>query len=396
MSLKILNVGWLNYLLVKIPKFVLTFPIIVSKSAYHHLCTKNFRRVPDAAELELRQNIALRTHVVNVLCALVENFKTTGFKKSGFCRYTPLPISDSLEYLIAPNTESTDDTASLLPHETESASLVTQCTHFLYSGIRNVFGSAGSLLVGASIFGYLKVNYNLFYELLEDSTFGALALLAGPAIVTEVLCMYYGWHAFSLAYDYLTACLAGKGQMPYSFKLNFGVSSLFLGVTYFLNYFSYGTALQLTHDTCEPDIYGRFTCALLEFASKWGIIVYGCINLVDLVKLLTEWTAKHYGSEEQKQFVAALDNLTRLAALIDQLDPECFKKLLATIEKPELLSSLKLTKNADGSVSPAAPAAAPAQKSAGWCDWCCFWHRQKTRTASIPSVANYPAPTSAV
>lgn len=382
----ILNVNWLNFLLVKVPKFVLTFPIIVGKSAYQHLCTKNYRPVPDEAERELQQNIALRTHVVNALYALVEQFKTTGFTKSGCC-HTPLPLAGTLENLIAPHTEETDE-ESLLPQTTTPTSLVAQCGHFFYAGWRNLFGAAGSLLVGASIFGYLKVNYNLFYALLEGSTFGALALIAGPAIVSEVLCMYYGQRAFSLAYDYLTSCLAGKGQMPYAFKLNFGVSSLFLGVTYFLNYFSYGTALQLTHDTCEPDVYGQFACTLLEFASKWGIIVYGCINLAELVEKLVEPVALRFGSKEQKQFVKALNDLKRLAALIDQLDPNCFKKLLATIDKPELLSALKLVKNEDGTVSPKTatkPEALP-KKTSGWCDWCCFWRSPEESAPSMQSA----------
>lgn len=382
----ILNVDWLNFLLVKVPKFVLTFPIIVGKSAYQHLCTKNYRPVPDEAERELQQNIALRTHVVNALYAVVEKFKATGFTKKGCC-YIPLPIVGTLENLIAPHTEETDE-ESLLPQATAPTSLVAQCGHFFYAGWRNLFGAAGSLLVGASIFGYLKVNYNLFYASLEGSTFGALALIAGPAIVTEVLCMYYGQRAFSLAYDYLTSCLAGKGQMPYAFKLNFGVSSLFLGVTYFLNYFSYGTALQLTHDTCEPDVYGQFACTLLEFASKWGIIVYGCINLAELVEKLVEPVALRFGSKEQKQFVKALNDLKQLAALIDQLDPNCFKKLLATIDKPELLSALKLVKNEDGTVSPKTatkPEALP-KKSSGWCDWCCFWRSPEESAPSMQSA----------
>ena len=390
----ILSVDWLNTLLVKVPKFLLCCPIIVGKSAYQHLRTRNYRHLPDETERELQQNLAVRAHVVNVLYALVEQFKKTGFTKQGCCHTPLLMASAALEDLIAPRTANTDE-ENLLPHEISPASLMAQCAHFLYSGIRNVFGAAGALLVGASVYGYLKVNYNLFYELLEDSTFGALALLAGPAVVTEVLCMYYGQRAFSLAYDFLTSCFAGKGQMPYAFKLNFGVSSLFLGVTYFLNYFSYGTALQLTHDTCEPDVYGQFACTLLEFASKWGIIVYGCINMAELVEKLVEPIALRFGSKEQKQFVKALNDLKRLAALIDRLDPECFKKLLVSMENSALLNTLKLVKHADGAVGPEAPAApVTARKSSGWCDWCCFWRSPEEPTPSMPNIAgSIQAPT---
>lgn len=380
----ILNVDWLNFLLVKVPKFVLTWPLIVGKSAYQHLCIQHHQRLADETTREQQQNIALRAHVVHTLSALIEQFKTTGFTKKGCC-HIPLPTPDALADLLAPHNTATD-TESLLPHATIPPSFLAQCAHFLSSGIRNVFGAAGALLVGASVFGYLKVNYNLFYELLEDSTIGALALLAGPAVVTEVLCMYYGQRAFALAYDYVTSCVASKGQMPYAFKLNFGVSTLFLGITYFLNYFSYGTALQLTHDTCEPDVYGKFACAMLEFASKWGIIVYGCINMAELVEKLVEPIALHFGSKEQKEFVKALNDLRRLAALIDQLDPECFKKLVNTIDKPELLTALKLVKDPEtGAVSPEVkPETYPSAKPTS--GWCCFW--RKTTNPSMQNAAS--------
>ena len=380
----ILNVDWLNFLLIKIPKYVITFPFIVGENIYRHCCTKTRYAKFDAAEQALQQKAALRAQVANELYMLSEKFKDMVFTKKGHCyapdvtAYQGLTLEQLIDMISNPH-----ETSALLPAEQHTSWLGT-CGHYIYSEVRNLFGSAGSTLVGASIFGYLNVNYNLFYELLERSTFGALALLAGPAIVTEVLTMYYGWRAFTLAYDYLASCFSGKGQMPYAFKLNFGVSTLFLGITYFLNYFSYGTALQLTHDTCNPKTYGAIGCNLFEIASKWGIIVYGCINLAELVEKLVEPVARLCGSKNQKQFVEILNNLRRLAKLIDQLDPDCCQKLLNSIDNSNLLSALKLAKNAeDGAVHTSLP---PTKKSSSWSSWCCWWH--KADTAGLP-VTNY-------
>lgn len=361
----ILNVDWLNFLLVKVPKFIITLPIklpvAIGKAAYHLCCAKSNNPALVITERELqqqlKQNAALQAHIANTLWALTDQLKTHGFTKKGYCSYTPLPITDEENGIASTNlilsaAEVITANKSLLSHTdtTSQTSWLKQCGSYLYSGVRNVFGAAGSALVGASLFGYLSANWELFLEWTGGSTLGTIALLGCPAIVSEVLVMYYGHRAFSLAFDFVSNLITGKGQMPYPFKLNFGLSTAFLSSTYFLNAFAYGTALQLTHDTCDPSIYGRIGCDALEFASKWGLITYGCINMAELVEKLVEPVALRYGSKEQKEFVKILNELKRLAALITQLAPKECKQMLDSIENPKLLDVLGLVKNPDGTV----------------------------------------------
>ena len=355
----ILNIPWLNTLLIKIPTAPFTF---VSYLYRRCIWTKN-KRIQYQLEQQLRlEQKSLRLHMLNKIYALVAQMQNNGFSRQG-CSYTvklPPNVQDLLVNVMEKRNISEQDMPTLLAllpiiaefYAKPSTATTTQSQHttiyqylgYLNTGLRSLAGMAGALLIGGSVAGYAKVNYDLYNKEIGSQAV-SIALITPTVAAMEVLCGYFGWAAFSGAYDFIANLVTCRPQTPYVFKLNPILSGFFLATTWTIGYFGYGTALQLVHDTFDPKIYGKILCDLLAISAKYGIIVYGFINFAQLVEKLVEPIVKFKfsgSSAATQQYLFMLNSLRRMAALIDELTPTTLQEILNTITDPKILETFDL------------------------------------------------------
>lgn len=347
----ILEVPWLNFLLVKIPMS----PFILLRHVYIKCAWSGERLESNRAEQqELKAQAAIRLQMVGSINALISRIQQgLGFKHDQ-CWFTPkLPEN----YKLPADVNSAEDSelfawlAGVFAFYGDVSapanySSVRNCLSSVNRSVRGVWGSAGAGLAGSCLIGYLKLNYDLFYRLLNNSVFGALCLMVPPAVASEVLTLYFGWLAFAGSYDFVAKWLTCNPYVPYSFKLKPILSIFPLTITWFLTCCGYGTAVQLVRDSFDPDKYGQLTCDILAAMTKYGLIVYGLINGVQLVEKIAVPAAGRFGSADQKQLVKMLDILQRLAALVAQLEPRLLQKVLVTLNEGQL-ALFGLTKAGD-------------------------------------------------
>jgi hypothetical protein len=169
---------------------------------------------------------------------------------------------------------------------------------------------------------------------------GGLEIPTG--LVTETLTMYFGRRGFQRIYDAIISTITLNPEIPFAFKLNFFASSFFIGITYFLAYFGYGTAVELIDANFKPEDWPKLFIDILLFCGKYGIIIYGAENFTELLdKAIIPFT-KRFGKQFQQELVFIIEMLQRLAGIIDRMDPQALQKVLNNTKNPELLNKLGL------------------------------------------------------
>jgi hypothetical protein len=357
-------------------------PFSLARHIYHKMfwSERDFQETATTERQKKLQNI-----VCSKLLGLVNEMKVFGFQRKG-CSYEPKIIAGE----IYTKTEQLLAMFELYKKPTPKSSQFWfwRCLSYFNTGARAICGFAGSLLVGSSISGYIAANYELFYKLI-NSVVGAFLLVGPPTIASEVLTIYFGWMAITKAYDFLSKIFTCHPETPYAFKLAPFVSSIYLPIIYFLEYFSYGTALQLVHDKIGPQNCGEKLYSSLEFSAKYGIIIYGWINSTQFLEEIAEAviSRSRFSSKEKRAFLSSMNMLKRLAALINELEPSAVEKLLLTTS-PELLEKFDLKKTADDEIKPLSQKtenASHKNTSQSWGNWLCFWKRNNNEEQAVDS-----------
>jgi hypothetical protein len=232
---------------------------------------------------------------------------------------------------------------------TSNSAASSVCHNIVEWDRKGCWCGVGAVLTGASVAGYIKVNYDVFNEMFGGRVPLTVAALIFPVVTTEVMTFYFGYQGFKGAYDLLVSFLRCHAKTPYPFKLNPILSGVFLGITYFLNCFGYGTALQLVDDTF-PETTFVGVHKVLDPIVIAGLLTYGFINMAQLLEKLVEPVAKRFGSVEQKNLLEVVSFLKRTAALIERMKPEQVEQLLKNTPEQNL-KALRLDKSATSEVT---------------------------------------------
>ncbi|MFA6409120.1 MAG: hypothetical protein WCW01_02975 [Gammaproteobacteria bacterium] len=337
----LLNVPWLNFLLVKVVGGFAYWPVRGVMEARNCCLGPQVIETERLRQVKLDEQTNLQMHLSRLFSGLAERVKRQGFSGKGCCfkpkKLEKMPndahtLLDWLEKLLGTYPETMDKT-----------SLRKAYCYCVREGLGQIVGGVGAIVVGGSVSGYLKVNYDVFNKMFGGNTALTIALMVFPILTTEVLTGYFGYYGFKGAYDFIR-----HPKMPYSFKLNPILSAVFLTTTYFLNCFAYGTALQLVEDGFPESTFG-ITHKVFDAITIVGLLVYGFINMAQLLEKLVEPTAKRFGSQEQKDILETITFLRRAADIVKSMKPAELEKLLKNTPEQNL-KALGFDKLATGEV----------------------------------------------
>ena len=205
--------------------------------------------------------------------------------------------------------------ASLLPSPPSWYSRV--CSHSLDLISKAMWGvGCGIVILGGS--GYYKNNYEQAQGLTDNPV--AIGILTIPTtFVLSVLAGYFGGKAIQGIFDYIASIFRKENEVPLSMKLYPKTTACLLLFAGFFAWFSTGTAEQLVLDSFNEPPWDTIQPFLLNCA-RYGMQIFGMINLFEVTMYLVKNFALHYGNSDVQAVTALNEKILQLEQTILDLD----------------------------------------------------------------------------